>query len=773
MMTIHDLTYELSSFVGRTKELTEIQVLLADPACRLLTLVGPGGIGKTRLAVEVARAAQSAFAKGVHFVPLAPIHSSENIPTAIAHVLPTLRPEQYNLEGLLDYLQDQALLLILDNIEHLREGLDVVTAILAHAPLVKIIVTSRETLNIHEEWIWDVGGLDFPANDAAAPQETYSAVQLFAERARQVKRTFLLADEYSQVVRICRKVEGMPLALELAASWIKSLTCNEIAHAITQDMDFLKTRLHNIPERHRSMRAVFDRTWDILNETEQVAFRRLSIFRGGFTREAAAQVAGAALPTLAGLVDKSILNKEPSARYTIRHELLRQYGEKQLETAGESDAIRGAHLAFFADFLAQWEPHIRGQRQEEAIARIEADFDNVRLAWFDAITEKHHTSIDLGLEGLLWFGLRSGRSWETKLLLKQAHDGLLLLAGEEARRVWGRVLVRWLWLRMWHYSATADDVPTNSPEQARHCLDLAHRYGDPTEIAFAHFVMGYSGYYVEDYDMALQHLEASLARYRNLTNNGGVALVLLVIAFVYFRLGRHPESVSHTQESLALLQVMGDRRVFINIYGHIGIVYFFNSQNAEAERCLQQAQSLEIEFRKRLGGYSLFSICGQINQGDLEQAKIQIETDYRLPNGPGYDIDGLFCLGIIACIEEDYTECRQSCEPLRPWFHHSPDAVAWLDLILALAACGLRDYDVVCHHVLVTLRYFTRYVRSPWILLNCVLVVAHLLHDVSDKRQAVELLALFFTHPGTAPVWKTKSPLAARLCKKEVSRLTF
>ncbi|MEZ4672437.1 MAG: LuxR C-terminal-related transcriptional regulator [Anaerolineae bacterium] len=762
MLTSH----EHSSFVGRTQELADIQKLLADPMCRLLSLVGPGGIGKTRLALEVARAAQSAFIKGVHFVSLAPIHSATNIPSAIAHALPGLRPERYNLQGLLDYLNDQTLLLILDNFEHLLDGVEVVAAVLAAAPRVKIIVTSRESLNIQEEWLWDVAGLDFPMNDAVTPLETYSAVQLFAERAHQVRRTFSLADEYTQVVNICRIVEGMPLALELAAIWIKSLNCAEIADAISQDMNFLQTRLHNIPERHRSMRVVFEHTWDMLNEAERTALRRLSVFRGGFTQEAAARVAGTTLHTLAALVDKSILTKVASGRYAIRHELLRQYGENQLEIAGENSAISDAHSTYFTDFLAQWEPHIRGLRQEEAISHIEADFDNVRLAWFYAVEEKHYLNIDVGLEGLLWFGLRSGRSYETKMLLNQTHDGLLSVTGEEAQRVWGRVLARWLWLRMLHDSATPDDVPTTNREQASQCLNIAYHAGALTEIAFAHFVMGYSGYYREVYDEAVQHLEASLGRYRNLSNDRGAALVLLIMAFVTYRLGLQLEAISHAQESYALAKTTGDRRIHVNILGHLGIIHFFNGQYTESEHCFQQSAVLEFEFHKRIGTYKLWHISGKINRGDLEQANIQIDAECRNSDGTTYDEYGLYALSIIACIETHYVECPQLCEPVRTWVHHSPDWGAWIDSILALAACGLGDFDLARHHVLVTLHYYTRYVRSPWMLLNSVLVAAHLLENTGDKLQAVQLLALFFTHPGTAPVWKTRSPLAGRLCQK-------
>ena len=765
-MAVHNLPHQVTSFVGRSDEIVELTTILGNPSCRLLTLVGAGGIGKTRLAIEVVHHIRNNFSDGVCFVPLAHLASAENIPSTIVDALPFQPVEQQKpRHQILNFLRDKHLLLLLDNFEHLLDGVDVVTDILSNTPQVKIMITSRETLNIREEWVWEVRGLPFPNSNGVEKIEGYGAVKLFVERARQIQQTFSVLDEYQQVIRICQIVDGMPLALELAATWIKTMSCADIAQAILQDIDFLKTRLRNVPERHRSMRAVFNHTWNMLDEAARVAFQRLSIFRGGFLREAAEQVAGTSLPTLASLADNSILSKASGGRYAIHHELLRQYGEEQLETAGESDAICMAHCIYFTNFLAQQEPGIKG-RQRDTITEIGVDFENIRLAWHYAVEHRLYHLINHSLASLVWYGLRSNRTYEVKHLVKHTHEGLAPLVGEEPHPVWGRVLAHWLWLRMLHFSKTPDDVPMDSRAQAQRCLDIARQHEDSLEIAFAHFVMGYSGYYTENYDEALNHLEAGLTHYRNLNDDFGVAQLLQVIAYVYFRLGRHQESIELCHQIIHILQTMGDRRGLVYPFGHIGIVYFFSGQKTEAERYLQEAIALEDEFQTIFANYRNWLLYINVNQGEIEQARAYVEAHFHRPNGLGYFTSGAFALGIIACIEENYAQCPQLCELLRSNVHDSPDWSAWIDCVLALAACGLGKYEVARHHVLITLRYFTRYVRSPWMLLNCTLVAAFLLDAAGEKRQAVELLGLFFTHPGAAPAWKHRSPLGARLCQK-------
>jgi predicted ATPase len=381
---LRNLPAQPTSFVGRGEELAEIAELLDDPACRLLTLLGPGGIGKTRLAVEVAARAGDDVTDGVCFVPLQGVRPGYLV-SAIADAagVPSRGQEDPRTQ-LLRYLRDREMLLVLDSFEHLLAGeIDLVSDILQAAARVRLLVTSREVLNLQGEWLYPVSGLRVPASEYTGNLDVYSAVQLFAERARHVRRDFSLAAERAGVVRICQLVEGMPLAIELAVPWLKTLRCAEIAAEIHRHLDFLSTRLRDVPERHRNMQAVFDQSWNLLTQEEQKVFQRLSVFQGGFRRDAVRQVAGASLAILSSLVDKSLLRREPDGRYQM-HELLRQYAAEQL--AASPDAVVEAHdrhCAYYAQFLHQRLVDI-GRRREVA-QEIAAELENIRAAWRRAI----------------------------------------------------------------------------------------------------------------------------------------------------------------------------------------------------------------------------------------------------------------------------------------------------------------------------------------------------------------------------------------------------
>lgn len=299
---IHNLPTQPTHFIGREPEISEIVSLLTEKKCRLLTLVGPGGTGKTRLSVEsISQLTDSNFEHGVFYVPLAPLTSADNIVTSIISVLGiVIGDEGTPQEELLKFLSQRNLLLVLDNFEHILDGVDLIADILHVAPHVKILITSRETLNLSMEYIWHVRGMRYPDNDEPDDINQYDALNLFIERALQVRHDFSLGDEQLAVIHICQLVDGLPLAIELAVSWLKSLSCRDIIEQIEHGVDFLITRNRDVPERHRSIRAVFDHSWKLLSDDERLVFPRLSVFRGGFTFDAAVKIADADLMTLSG-----------------------------------------------------------------------------------------------------------------------------------------------------------------------------------------------------------------------------------------------------------------------------------------------------------------------------------------------------------------------------------------------------------------------------------------------------------------------------------------
>jgi predicted ATPase len=392
----HNWPRQPTTFIGRAAELSQVRTRLLDPACCLLTVLGPGGIGKTRLAVQAAGDLPAHFEQGVYFVPLQGVASGEFLVLAIAEAVNfTLSGSQPPLTQVLNYLGNKTMLLVLDNFEQLigQDGRMILLEILAAVPTIKLLVTSREALNLQEEWLFTLQGLPVPDSTQPRPIDADGAVALFTARAQQVRPDFSAADEAAEVLRICRLIEGVPLAVELAASWTKTLNCGAIADEIARSLDFLVTRLHNLPDRHRSMAAVFDYSWQRLSETEQQVFQRLSVFRGGFRRDAAVQVAGASLGDLAALVDKSLLRREVDDRYQL-HELLRQYAEAQLAAQPEAmHRTRQAHCAYYAEFLSQRSDAIESGDQRSTVAEITAELDNVRAAWQWAIEQVQVSAI--------------------------------------------------------------------------------------------------------------------------------------------------------------------------------------------------------------------------------------------------------------------------------------------------------------------------------------------------------------------------------------------
>ncbi len=418
-LSIQALPPQPTPFMGREAEVADLVAMLTGADCRLLTLVGPGGIGKTRLAIEVVSRALPNFPDGARFVDLQSVLSPGGVVLAIADAL------GYPLTGhgepraqILTYLCGKELLLLLDNFEHLLDGADLLSDILAAAPGVRLLVTSREALNLREEFRHQVQGLETPAGIAAT--ERCDAVRLFVERARRVRRGFDIRVEHVGVAQVCRLVDGMPLALELAASWTRTMPCEAIAAEIRRGLELLSTGLRDVPERHRSVRTAFDGSWAALTEQERDSFTRLSVFRGGIQRQAAERVAGAKLQLLASLVDRSLLRYEADGKYRI-HELLRQYAAEKLgQFPQEAELVRDRHRKYFIDFLVSRSDAINGGSQRQAVTDIASEIGNVRAAWDRAVEQGDVDSIARVVLVLYWFHDIRGAYAESVTLLEQA-----------------------------------------------------------------------------------------------------------------------------------------------------------------------------------------------------------------------------------------------------------------------------------------------------------------------------------------------------------------
>lgn len=380
--TAHNLPTQLTSFVGRKHELKELQSLLV--ASRLITVTGTGGIGKTRLAQEFARSQLDAFPDGVYLVALADLTNTDGIIFAIAEALGfQFQRGSEPLQQLLEHLRQRRILLLLDNFEQLLDGSSVVSQFLTATEAVSVLATSREPLNLYGEMIYIVRGLSLLTDITADHIERQSeAVDLFTNRAKAIYSPFKTSSEaVQQITHICELVEGMPLAIELAATWVDTLQLSEIVDEIARNLDFLQSETHDARHGHNSIRATFLRSWILLDEDQQTAFRRVALFRGGFNREAAQAIASVHYTTLKALVMKSLLQFDPDqGRYQL-HQLLQQFAYEKLEEYDEAQISQDRHAAFFAGFAdRQWQA-TKGEEQYAALRRIEADIENIRAAW--------------------------------------------------------------------------------------------------------------------------------------------------------------------------------------------------------------------------------------------------------------------------------------------------------------------------------------------------------------------------------------------------------
>lgn len=577
------LPLQSTPFVGREVELTRIADLLSDSDCRLITLAGPGGIGKTRLAIQAASAFAADFADGVTFVPLAGLRSAAMLAPAIAETLSLASYGQGELRAqLLRALRERELLLVLDNFEHLLDGAALVAEILAHAPLVQILVTSRERLSLHGEWVIDLEGLDIPPpSDAlvATPGgqiERYSAVQLFVQQARKVQWSFAPGPEELRAIgRICRLVAGMPLGIELAAAWAPLLEIEEIAGEIERGLDFLSVAVpvRDLPERHRSMRAVFDRSWEMLPLRERRALGRLSVFRGGFTRQAAEEVAGASLQVLSALMNKSLLRRA-AGRYEL-HELLRQYAGSRLSEAHEADEARDRHCDYFIGFLSSRRQALEGQGQEAALAELGAEVDNLLAAWDWAVERLRTDAMDAAVHSLWLYMEVTGSisTWQGAFAAAvSALEGMPRMpdaidAEEHRRRLtYGRLLS--------HYGSSFFRSGGYERGEALidRSIDILRLLDAPGDLGLALNFKAMSAHVRQDYAREQEYLRQSVEEFAAAGDRWGMAYSLNDLGMASLLLGDYETADRLCRESLEIFAASGDKRGMAFALRNLGVV---------------------------------------------------------------------------------------------------------------------------------------------------------------------------------------------------------
>ena len=400
----NNLPAQTTTFVGRQSELLQIARLLDQQDTRMVTIHAPGGMGKTQLAMAVAERQLRHFADGVYFISLAPLRSPDDIVTAIAeHIGFSFHGEVPAQQQLTDYLRQLNMLLVLDNFEHLLDGAPLVTEILRAAPQVKVLATSREKLSLSGETVFSLSGLVFPNWETPDEALDYDAVKLFMQSAQRVRPDFALqAADLDYLARICRLTGGMPLGIVLAAGWLDVMSLEWIATEIQQGIDILETDQRDLPERQRSVRATFNYSWARLAEAEQNVFMKLSVFRGGFTAEAAQAVAGADVRILRRLVSKALVHLRPDGRYDI-HELLRQYGVVQLGQLPQVMAhTQELYCTYYATYMLRQSKPLISRRQRAVIHEMGVEINNILEAWRLAIANSRADALN-NMAFPLWY----------------------------------------------------------------------------------------------------------------------------------------------------------------------------------------------------------------------------------------------------------------------------------------------------------------------------------------------------------------------------------
>ena len=643
---LYNLPAPTTPFVGRESELAALTHLLSTSNCRLLTLVGPGGVGKTRLAIELAAGQKEAATDGICFVSLAALSNASFMTTAIADALNLSLPTTGNpATQLFNYLQEKELLLVLDNLEHLlvagEQEITLLSDILQHAPQVRLIVTSRQRLHLQGEWVFEIHGLPLPPAQETSQFDHYSAVNLFIQSARRVDSNFKLTlNDQPAVARICQLVDGLPLGIELAAAWTHMLSCTEIAQEIERNLDFLAVTGPDLPERHRSLRAAFDHSWKLLSAEERRVLSRLTVFRAGFSREAAQQVSGANLAILTALVDKSLLRRIGAGRYDL-HELMWQYTSAYLQAEPAALAeTRRQHSRYYLALLAQNESALKGPGQPAAVAALSAEISNLRPAWQWAINHAQITDLKRAFPALLVFF--EVRNWfqEGLIFFQQAVAGLQATAADPVEPPERQLCLGVMEMGQGFFlfrrgqfdsPVEAGQSTSASPRPLtllRDSLALLESLNDQSSLAYAHLCLGIAHYTMGDFQVARRVLQTGLATSRFLGDRWLTAVHLGHLGMIAYTQGECAEADQILRESVALWREVGDIRGLVFNLSIYGMVAAKMGAVDQAEQLLKESLLISGQHNDRWGIANAFNSLAQIALA-REPAHLE-EADYFL-----------------------------------------------------------------------------------------------------------------------------------------------
>lgn len=649
-------------FVGRGPELARLAELLARADARLVNIVGLGGSGKTRLAIEAARRYAGGHPAGATFVSLAAVTEPEGVPRAIIEALGLPWEGDDSDRALLDGLREARLLLVLDNFEGVVEAAPLLIRLLEAAPGVRLLVTSREALRVSGEWLVYLGGLETPRRNGGALSD-FDAVRLFVQRSVRVTPQFAATDAALEAIaHICRQLDGLPLAIELAASWTRLLPLAELREQLARPGSLLTTEMRDLPERHRSLWRVFDHTWERLTAREREALARLTTFRGGFTLDAATEVAHADLELLLGLLDRTLVRRQEEGRFAL-HELVRQYAEWRT-TSAELEVGRAAHAGYFCRLLASLAPDLKGLDVPAGLMAIQAESANFEAAWDDAVKRADLEALENGREALDYYFYYRARYGAAVSAFGRAATALEPLAAaegprqREANRLRGRLLLQQA------EQEFGSGRSTKAGDRVDGALEILSAWGSDIDVAHARLVMAnglvrasryaeaephyravlasalaggdsylegaaYNGLanllsYVDgDIARAEEYYRASLRAHRRVGNLEGVTGALTNLGACRFDLHDFAEAERLWGEAAATTAALGYRQREAVLLNNLGSLAKVRGDLAEAERLFQRSLKLRREIGDVAGVANVLHNVGRLalQRGDPNAAR--------------------------------------------------------------------------------------------------------------------------------------------------------
>jgi predicted ATPase/Tfp pilus assembly protein PilF len=641
--TSHNLPLEPTPLIGREQEVAEVYNALVRDEVRLLTLTGLGGTGKTRLALQVATELLDHFQHGVFFVSLADITAPELVVSEIAQPLGIREGGcQPLLEKLKDYLQDRHVLLLLDNFEHVVAAAPVVADLLAAAPRLTVLVTSRERLNLRGEHGFPVPPLKLPDPLQLPPLERlgeYEAIKLFVERARAANACFTLtAENASAVAEICHRLDGIPLAIELAASRMRVLTAEEIAVRLNDRFRLLVNGSRSALPRQQTLQALIDWSHDLLSENERVLLRRLAIFAGGWTLQAAEEVcsgegieAWEVLDLLAHLIDKSLVIAEPQdggQRYRFL-ETLREYGQERLAESKETDVFAHRHAEYFMKLAGESYGELWGPQQGYQLTRLEMEHDNLRTALEWMARAAGHEEMLLQLSGTLW------RFWEIRGYIS---EGRAWLERALARNPNAPAYLRANGLRGAGMLARQQGDYAQAKAMHEQSLALFQELDYKFSVARELDVLGEIEQSLGNYPQAIELHQKSLALRCEIGDEEGIAVSLGQLGRIARRRGQYQLARDLLEESLELHRQQGDKLYTALSLNNLGRVACLLCEYERAISLLEEALSLYRELNDRLGISNALHNLGNVaqEQGDMQRAKTLYQESLALKQELGH-----------------------------------------------------------------------------------------------------------------------------------------